>query len=65
MLNAKITKIIAQMINETIRAEVSEQDKITILTENLPTQFAKAVRVPVEVSKVWFHDVAKMIGGAI
>jgi len=65
MLNAKITKIIAQMINETIRSEVSEQDKIKILTENLPTQFSKAVGVPVEVSKIWFHDVAKMIEGAI
>lgn len=64
-MNSQIEKMIAQMINATIRMDISESEKMEALTNSLPTKTAETLGVQVEVVKFWFWDVAKKIEGAL
>lgn len=65
MTSQQIETMIAQMINATIRMDLSESDKMEALTNSLPTKMAETMGIQVEVVKFWFWDVAKKIEGAL
>lgn len=61
----QIEKMIAQMINETIKKDFSDSEKIQIITEKMPTKLAESLGMQVEQMKLLFWGVAKRIEGAI
>jgi hypothetical protein len=65
MTSQQIEKMIAQMIQATIKMDLSDSDKMEALTDLLPSKMAETLGVQVELVKFWFWDVAKKIEGAI
>jgi len=65
MTSQRIEKMIAQMIQATIKMDLSDSDKMEALTNSLPSKMAETLGLQVEVVKFWFWDVAKKIEGAI
>ena len=64
-MTSQIEKIIAQMINETIKQNFTDSEKIEIITEQMPTKLAKSLGMQAEQMKLLFWGVANKIEGAL
>jgi hypothetical protein len=64
-MTTQIEKMIAQMINETIKQNFTDSEKIEIITEQMPTKLAESLGMQAEQMKLLFWGVANKIEGAL
>ena len=64
-MNSQIEKMIAQMINETIKQDFTDSEKVEIITEHMPTKLAQALGMQAEQVKLLFWGMANKIEGAL
>lgn len=64
-MTTQIEKMIAQMINETIKQNFTDSEKVEIITEHMPTKLAESLGMQAEQMKLLFWGVARKIEGAL